>query len=118
MKRTLRITSVLLTLLLGGCSSMDLQELARTRPTLDLFDYFDGQTRAWGVFQGRNGELKRQFVVDIQGVVDGDQLTLTEDFAYADGETSQRVWRIRREPGGSYTGSADDASRHMPCAFE
>jgi hypothetical protein len=94
--------------LLGGCSSMQPQDFKGTTPRLDLFEYFDGSTRAWGIFQSRSGDLKRQFTVDIEGVVEGDQLTLTEDFVYADGEVSQRIWRIRRIDEHRYEGRADD----------
>jgi len=94
--------------LLSGCSSMNVSDLADTRPRLDLFDYFEGQTRAWGIFQGRGGELKRQFVVDIRGEVEGQQLTLTEDFVYADGEVSQRIWRVKKAGAGRYIGTAAD----------
>jgi len=87
---------------------MNVNELADTRPRFDLFDYFEGHTRAWGIFQGRNGELKRQFTVDIHGEVEGDRLTLTEDFVYADGERSQRIWRVQRESPQRYRGEAGD----------
>lgn len=99
---------VVTSILLGGCSSMDVSDMVDTRPTLDLFDYFDGKTRAWGMFQGRNGDLKRRFTVDISGEVEGDVLTLTEDFIYSDGEVAQRVWRIRRIDRHRYVGEADD----------
>lgn len=73
-----------------------------------LEDYFAGKTRAWGLYEDRFGTVKRQFVVDIEGTWDGEVLTLDEDFTFADGEKSTRVWRIRKMPDGSYEGSADD----------
>jgi len=94
--------------LLSGCSGMRVNDLADTQPRFDLFEYFEGQSRAWGIFQGRGGDLKRQFVVDIRGEVDGDLLTLTEDFVYADGEESQRIWRVKRLGENRYSGTADD----------
>lgn len=103
-----RLVTISLALLLAGCSSMDIAQYSNTGPRFDLFDYFEGRTRAWGIFQGRNGELKRQFTVDIVGVRDHNQLELTEDFVYADGEQSQRIWRIEQTDNHSYTGSADD----------
>ena len=98
----------LLAWLLSGCSGMRISDMADTQPRFDLFEYFAGESRAWGIFQGRGGELKRQFVVDIRGEVDGDLLTLTEDFVYADGEESQRIWRVRRVGDNLFTGTADD----------
>ena len=92
---TLRVTTVaILAWLLAGCSSMTTQP-ADVGPRFDLFDYFEGNTRAWGIFQDRNGELKRQFTVDIRGEIEGNLLTLTEDFDYTDGEQSQRIGRSR-----------------------
>ncbi|MGB5763043.1 MAG: DUF3833 domain-containing protein [Sedimenticolaceae bacterium] len=93
---------------LGGCSVMQPKDFDGTLPHFDLFAYFEGETRAWGIFQDRSGNLKRQFTVDIRGEVEGEELTLTEDFAYADGEVQQRIWRIRRLDAHRYEGRADD----------
>jgi hypothetical protein len=87
---------------------MQPKDFEGTRPHLDLFAYFDGETRAWGIFQDRSGNLQRQFTVDIRGDIVGDELTLTEDFVYADGEIQQRIWRIRRIDEHRYEGRADD----------
>jgi hypothetical protein len=87
---------------------MNVNELADTKPEFDLFEYFEGQSRAWGIFQGRGGELKRQFVVDIKGEVAGNKLTLVEDFVYADGEVSQRIWQVTKTAENRYTGTAAD----------
>ncbi len=74
----------------------------------DLFSYFQGETRAWGLFEDRFGAVRRQFVVQIVGeIVDG-ELTLTEDFAYDDGMIEQRVWRIRQVGARYFRGVADD----------
>lgn len=80
--------------------------------SLDLFQYFQGESQAWGVFEDRFGRLRRYFKVRIQGVVDhnGDQpcLTLTEHFHFDDGERSQRIWRIRQLADERYVGEAED----------
>ena len=91
-----------------GCSGMRVQDYAATTPRLDLFAYFDGHTRAWGMFQSRSGALKRRFRVDIVGEVAGDRLTLTEDFVYDDGEKQRRVWHIRRTGEHAFEGTAAD----------
>lgn len=108
MHRLLWLPAILLLTALVGCSSMRIDDYAETRPALDLFEYFEGKTRAWGMFQGRDGTLKRRFTVDIAGRVEGDRLTLTEDFVYDDGEVQQRIWRIQRTAEGRYIGTADD----------
>ena len=99
---------IALAMLLGGCSVMQPKDFEGTEPQLDLFGYFEGETRAWGIFQDRSGNLQRQFTVDIVGQVSGEELTLTEDFVYAEGETQQRIWRIRRIDEHRYEGRADD----------
>lgn len=84
------------------------EDFAGTEPRLRIEDYFQGRTRAWGIFQDRFGTVRRQFVVDIDGAWDGRTLTLTEDFRYSDGETERRIWRIRPTGTNTYEGEADD----------
>ena len=97
-----------LTLILTGCGSMKPEDFAGREPRLLLEEYFAGTTRAHGLFVDRFGDLRRQFVVDIEGTWDGETLTLVEDFFYDDGETEQRIWRIRKTGPHSYEGRADD----------
>jgi hypothetical protein len=104
-----RVLSLLtLALLAGGCSGVKPQDYEGTEPHLDLAEYFLGSSRAWGIFQDRGGAVKRQFTVDIQGEMQGEELVLTEDFDFRDGEQSQRIWRIRRLDEHRYEGRADD----------
>ena len=104
-----RLPALLLPLfLLAGCGGMNIEDYAGTTPEFRLEEYFLGETRAWGIFQTRGGDLKRQFTVDIHGEMQGDELVLTEDFVYRDGEISQRVWRIRKLDEHRYEGRADD----------
>ena len=60
---------VLCLTLIAGCSSMKIEDYARFEPRFDLFQYFQGNTRGWGIVQDRGGTLKRQFVVDIKGEI-------------------------------------------------
>lgn len=87
---------------------MSVLDYADTEPHFDLFEYFNGTSHATGVFLGRDGSLKRQFTVAIQGTIAGNQLTLVEDFDYDDGEQSQRIWVIEQTGPGEYSGRADD----------
>ena len=84
------------------------EDFADTLPEFDLEAYFLGQTRAWGMVLDRSGRPKRYFTVDIEGTRQDDELVLTEDFVFRDGEQSQRVWRIRKTGDRSYEGSAGD----------
>jgi hypothetical protein len=94
--------------LITGCGTMKPQDFAETEPRLVVEEYFAGQTRAWGLFEDRFGDLRRQFVVDIEGRWDGRELVLDEHFTYADGERDRRVWRIVKKDDHTYEGRADD----------
>ncbi len=87
---------------------MKIEDYAQFTPRFDIFEYFQGKTRGWGMFQDRGGTLKRQFVVDINGVIENNELVMTEDFVWNDGEKSQRIWRIQRIQSGQYSGRAAD----------
>lgn len=100
--------AVTVVLILGGCQSMQIDHFKGTTPRLVLEEYFAGKTKAWGIFEDRFGNLRRQFVVDITGDWDGTTLTLDERFDYADGETDQRVWRIEKTGDNAYVGHASD----------
>jgi len=106
MRRLVHALAVLF--LLGGCSSMKLEDFANGTPQLRLEEYFAGRSRAWGIFQDRFGTVRRQFVVDITGTWDGTTLTLDEDFVYADGERSKRIWRLTKVGERRWEGRAAD----------
>ena len=69
---------------------------------LNLFNYFNQDVFAWGVFEARFGDLKREFKVLIQGDVSGNTLVLNEYFIYADGERQTRIWRITKNDDNTY----------------
>ena len=95
-------------IVLSGCTNMKPSDFSETTPVLRIEDYFVGKTRAWGIFEDRFGNLRRQFFVDIQGRWDGETLVLDERFRYSDGETDRRVWTIKKIDEHRYEGSADD----------
>lgn len=74
---------------------------------LKIEEFFDGHVVAQGQFQDIFGTVRRRFDVDIQGTWDGRTLTLVEDFAYADGTTEQRIWRMQKTGADTWTGTAD-----------
>ncbi len=84
------------------------EDFAGREPKLLLEEYFVGESRAHGLFVDRFGDLRRQFVVDIEGTWDGETLTLKEDFVYDDGETEQRIWIIKKTGPHTYEGRAGD----------
>lgn len=76
-------------------------------PRLRLEHWFDGRSRGVGTFRDRFGTVRRRFAVDVIGRWDGRVLTLVEDFAYDDGETERRSWRISPVGDRRYRGAAD-----------
>ena len=99
-------------LLIAGCSQTDMKEFQNNTPKLDLFSFFEGDTIAYGIFEDRFGNLKRQFRVNINGKVKNQILTLDEDFLYDDGEQAKRIWKIEKKIDNAqnitYEGQADD----------
>ena len=99
-------------LLFTGCSQTDMKEFQNNTPKLDLFEFFAGETIAYGIFEDRFGNLKRQFRVNINGKIDNKILTLDEDFLYDDAEQAKRIWKIEKKIDNNqkiiYEGQADD----------
>jgi hypothetical protein len=93
---------------IGGCNAMKIEDFAGTQPVLEPEKYFLGETRGWGMFHDRFGNLRRQFVVDMTGEMEGGVLVLKEDFVYDDGAREQRIWRLKPLGDGRYEGVAGD----------
>lgn len=95
-------------LTLAGCASPTPQDYAAEKPTLDLQRYFNGDVTAHGIFTDRSGKVVRRFTVLMKCQWVGDEGTLDELFTYSDGKTDRRIWRLKKLPGGRYTGTAGD----------
>lgn len=72
----------------------DISDYANQRPVLKLEEFFEGKSYAYGIFEDRFGNLKRQFRVKIDGQINAGRLTLDEQFIYDDGEVDRRIWEI------------------------
>lgn len=99
--------------LLSACSSQKIEDVASRSPALSLEAFFEGDVIAYGIFEDYSQSLSRQFRVNITGTIDGNLLTLEEDFLYDDGETQRRVWVIENQGTDEagithYEGKADD----------
>ena len=92
----------------AGCASPVPADYADQRPLLDLKRYFDGDVTAHGLFTDRGGRVVRRFTVAMDCRWQGADGVLDERFTYSDGRTERRVWRLREEAAGRYTGTADD----------
>ena len=93
---------------MAGCASNGVEQYRAEQPVLDLRTYLNGTLDAWGIFQGRSGDVKRRFHVLIDAKWEGDTGVLDERFNWSDGSTSRRVWTLTRQADGSYLGRADD----------
>ena len=98
----------ILILLLNGCSEMKPEDYKNTKPIIKIEEYFKGNVKAWGMLQGRSGEVKRQFVADMTGKFDGQNLILDETFIWNDGEKQERRWTIKKVGDNRYEGTAPD----------
>jgi hypothetical protein len=89
-----------------------MKEFQNNTPKLDLFKFFEGKTIAYGIFEDRFGNLKRQFRVNIDGKINNQTLILDEDFLYDDGEQTKRIWKIEKKIDNTqkvtYEGKAGD----------
>jgi hypothetical protein len=95
---------------LSGCSvSVDGNDYKTVGPVFNIEQFFDGDVKAWGIVQNRSGEVVQRFVVDINGRIEGNTLTLDEDFEYGVGEgPSSRTWTIVKQADNTYLGRATD----------
>ena len=98
----------ILFLLLNACSEMKPEDYKNTQPIIKIEEYFQGKVKAWGMLQGRSGEVKRKFVADMYGEFDGENLILDEIFIWNDGEKQERKWTIRKVGENTYEGTASD----------
>ena len=104
-----------LSLGIASCARKDVSTLAGYQPRLVLEEFFAGRSVAYGIFEDRFGNLRRQFRVNLSGTLDGNRLVLDEEFLYDDGERASRRWTIDRLESASdgtvtYTGRAADAN--------
>lgn len=100
---------------ISACARKDVSALADRGPKLALEEFFVGESVAYGIFEDRFGNLQRQFRVNLSGTIDGNKLTLAEEFLYDDGERADRTWVIENlgmSDGGEtlYAGTASDVT--------
>jgi hypothetical protein len=106
----MKYLSLFIILFIGGCTvSIDGEDYLDSSQQFDLEAFFTGDVQAWGIVQGRRGELVQRFEVDIIGRVKNGELTLDETFTYQLGQgVEHRIWNISGQSNGKYTGKASD----------
>ena len=78
-------------------------------PSFDIARYFEGRTEGSGVIE-RGGRIVERFEMVAVGSIAGDTLTLDETFAFSDGSTFRRAWRMRSPRPGTWLAEADNVA--------
>jgi hypothetical protein len=105
----LRATLLALGILaLTACSSLKVTDYSALQPVLDVESFFDGRLTAHGVVKDRGGRVIRSFNATIDASWTEGVGTLLEDFVFDDGEAQRRIWTLRPNGEGMYTGTAGD----------
>jgi len=98
---------ILSLMVLSACTGRpDLADEKLSQRDFELEEFFDGHVVGYGQFQDRFGTVRRRFEVQVAGEWDGEVLTLTEDFVYADASTERRVWTLTKTGAETWQGSA------------
>ncbi|WP_262693590.1 DUF3833 domain-containing protein [Kordiimonas aquimaris] len=105
-----RIIGLLGALAVSACSiSVDGEKYLDAGAPFNLFNFFEGDVRGWGIVQDRDGNLLQRFIVDIDGKVRGDTITLDETFNYSIGDgVTKRLWTITDTGDNTFEGGAAD----------
>ncbi|MFT5363310.1 MAG: hypothetical protein ACI9KS_000497 [Sulfitobacter sp.] len=106
MEKPMRWIAGLLLLTLAACGTPSLDQPKLSDRELNLEEFFDGRSVAYGQFKDVLGNVSRRFEVAIEGTWDGQTLTLVEDFVYDDASTEQRVWTLTKTGPDSWQGTA------------
>ncbi len=104
----MRVLLLIVLILLSNCSNMEPEDYKNTKPEIKIEEYFLGNVKAWGIFQGRSGKVKRQFTAKMNGYFEGENFILKEDFNWSDGEKQTRRWMIKKVGEHNYEGTAPD----------
>ncbi|MCE8511579.1 DUF3833 family protein [Ruegeria pomeroyi] len=78
------------------------------RDPITLDQAFSGKATGAGVFRVDLTDNERRFTARLDGRLDGDRLTVVEDFFYDDGEQNRLTWVFDRAGPGKWTGRRED----------
>ena len=99
-------------MVLAACSSARVEDYKGQTPPLDLKSYLQGKLVAKGVIFNWKGKANEHFVAHMTGTLEGDVLTLVEEFVYQSGRTDQRTWVITFKDEHNFTATAGDVLGH------
>ena len=95
-------------MLLCSCGSKKLEFYNDSTPEVDIKEFFNGPIKAWGIVQDWKGNVTRKFDITMVGTWNGDEGVLEEKFEYYDGQTQERIWKIKKLANNKYEGTAGD----------
>ena len=75
---------------------------------ITLDDAFVGQKTGAGLFRVPLTGAERRFTARLDGRLEGDRLTVVEDFVYDDGQENRLTWVFDRAGPGRWTGRRED----------
>jgi hypothetical protein len=107
-RKLLGLISLLFAGAITSCSSYDASEYKANSPKLDIKSYLDGNITAHGMIFDWKGKASRHFIATIKGEWEGENGTLTEHFAYSDGQEQDRIWQIKFSDEHNFTATAGD----------
>lgn len=109
--KLLRVALILgigaLCLMLSGCSTMKIDDVAKESPQFRFEDYFSGHTKASGWFTDRLGNVRRHFCGDFFGQQQADGFLLDEVLYYTDGVVEKRQWLVNTTEAGDFRAEAE-----------
>jgi hypothetical protein len=97
-------------ILATACTSVKVTDYSELAPAFNVEEFFQGSLAAHGVVKNRSGKVIRTFNATIDASWENGVGTLDEDFVFNDGEEQKRIWTLRRQPDGSYLGTAGDVT--------
>jgi hypothetical protein len=92
---------------LAGCSRLPASPDGPLQP-ITLEQAFVGRAVGAGVFRVDLTGSERRFRARLNGRLDGDRLSVVEDFIYDDGEENRLTWVFDRAGPGRWTGRRED----------
>ena len=94
--------------ILVGCSA-SISDFKDETPKLDFFQFFNGETEAYGMVQDSSGKIISRFTVNTIGVIKDNKLILDETFKWdrKGNNPNKRIWTVRKE-NGKYIANASD----------
>lgn len=101
------VLATALLLAISGCSQ-SVSEYSRETPQLKLNQFFQGESKAWGVLHNWQGQQSVRFSAELCGDWQGDQGNLYELFYFSDGRIEQRHWQLQQSADGRISGIAGD----------